>query len=226
MKTIGLIGGMSWQSTMHYYQIINEYIEQELGGFHSAKILMYSVDFDKIERNQREGNWEEVARLISFAAQSLEKGGADFILICTNTIHKVYQTIQESVSIPILHIADATMQALSCKKVALLGTLYTMTEDFYKSRLEEAGFEVLIPEKADREYINTVIFEELCKGIVKKESAQGFYRIIEDLKKEGAQGVILGCTEIGMLIEKRQACLPLYDTTYIHAISGAKKALE
>ncbi len=228
MKTIGLIGGMSWESTIPYYKVINEYVGKELGGFHSAKILLYSVDFAELEENMSKGKWDRNASLLSEAAIRLEKAGADVILICTNTMHKLFYDVQERVSVPLIHIALATADALEkdgIKKVALLGTKYTMTEDFYKERLKERGFEVLIPEEEDMQIVHDVIFDELCHGIIKEESRKEYARIIAALKGKGAEAVILGCTEIGLLITPEDSVLPAYDTTLIHAESAAKYAL-
>lgn len=228
MKTIGLIGGMSWESTIPYYKVINEYVGKELGGFHSAKILLYSVDFAELEENMSKGKWDRNASLLSEAAIRLEKAGADVILICTNTMHKLFYDVQERVSVPLIHIALATTDALEkdgIKKVALLGTKYTMTEDFYKERLKERGFEVLIPEEEDMQIVHDVIFDELCHGIIKEESRKEYARIIAALKGKGAEAVILGCTEIGLLITPEDSVLPAYDTTLIHAESAAKYAL-
>lgn len=229
MKTIGLIGGMSWESTIPYYTIINQSIHDTLGGLHSAKIILYSVEFDEIEKCQSCGDWQRSADILSDAAKKLELAGADFLLICTNTMHKVYPQIQAQVTIPILHIADATADALASDgvtKVALLGTRYTMQEDFYKSKLVARGFEVLVPEQADIDEVNRIIFEELCVGTLKDTSRKTFSRIIDSLKARGAQAVILGCTEIGLLVKQEHASLPLYDTTVIHASRAAEKAME
>lgn len=229
MKTIGLIGGMSWESTIPYYTIINQSIHDTLGGLHSAKIILYSVEFDEIEKCQSCGDWQRSADILSDAAKKLELAGADFLLICTNTMHKVYPQIQAQVTIPILHIADATADALASDgvtKVALLGTRYTMQEDFYKSKLVARGFEVLVPEQADIDEVNRIIFEELCVGTLKDTSRKTFSHIIDTLKARGAQAVILGCTEIGLLVKQEHASLPLYDTTVIHASRAAEKAME
>lgn len=229
MKTIGLIGGMSWESTIPYYTIINQAIHETLGGLHSAKLILYSVEFDEIEKCQSCGDWQRSADILSDAAKKLELAGADFLLICTNTMHKVYPQIQAQVTIPILHIADATADALASDgvtKVALLGTRYTMQEDFYKSKLVARGFEVLVPEQADIDEVNRIIFEELCVGTLKETSRKKFSRIIDTLKARGAQAVILGCTEIGLLVKQEHASLPLYDTTVIHASRAAEKAME
>ena len=204
MKTIGLIGGMSWESTVTYYKIINETVKERLGGFHSGKILLYSVDFAEIEECQAKGEWEKSAEILSEAAENLEKAGADFIVICTNTMHKVAGKIQENIKIPVIHIADATAHKLKqdgILKTALLGTKYTMTQDFYKEKLRENGIEVLIPEEKDIEIVNHVIYEELCLGKILDSSRKEYIRIIDGLKEKGAQGVILGCTEIGLLIK-------------------------
>lgn len=228
MKTIGLIGGMSWESTVTYYKIINETVKERLGGFHSGKILLYSVDFAEIEECQAKGEWEKSAEILSEAAENLEKAGADFIVICTNTMHKVAGKIQENIKIPVIHIADATAHKLKqdgILKTALLGTKYTMTQDFYKEKLRENGIEVLIPEEKDIEIVNHVIYEELCLGKILDSSRKEYIRIIDDLKEKGAQGVILGCTEIGLLISQKDSSLPVYDTTEIHALSACEKAL-
>lgn len=229
MKTIGLIGGMSWESTIPYYSLINEYVKMHLGGLHSARIVLYSVEFDEIEKCQSSGDWDKSADILGDAAKKLEQAGADLILICTNTMHKVYPQVQSMIQIPLIHIADATADALEengVKKVALLGTRYTMTEDFYKSKLIGRGFEVLIPESEDINLVNHIIFDELCLGQIKESSADEFYRIIDSLKSKGAEGVILGCTEIGLLVKQEKACLTLYDTTVIHATKAAALALE
>ena len=228
MKTIGLLGGMSWESTVTYYQIINQTVRERLGGLHSARCILYSVEFDEIERCQSSGNWERSAEILAGAAQALERAGADFLLICTNTMHKVYAPIQRAVSIPVLHIADLTLAALQARglhRVALLGTKYTMEQDFYKQRLLDGGLEVLIPDESDRQDINRVIFDELCQGIAAPDSRQLFLRILDKLKAAGAEGAILGCTEIGLLIGPGDTDLPLFDTTRIHAQAAAELAL-
>lgn len=229
MRTIGLIGGMSWESTVTYYSIINESVSQSLGGLHSAKIALYSVDFDEVEKLQSSGKWDAVAEIIADAAVKLERAGADFILICTNTIHKVYPQIQSAVSIPVIHIAEATADVLASdgvRKVALLGTKYTMQGDFYKDKLKDKGFEVLIPGDDDVEIINDIIFSELCLGVINPDSKAMLEGIIGKLKDEGAEAVILGCTEIGLLVDAEGADLPLYDTTVIHAKKAAELAIE
>lgn len=229
MKTIGLIGGMSWESTVTYYQIVNETIKRELGGLHSAKILLYSVDFAEIEKYQASGEWSKSAEVLSDAAANLEKAGADYIVICTNTMHKVVPEIQKKISIPIIHIAEATAEELKLKgisKVGLLGTKYTMTQEFYKSKLLESGIEVVIPDKEGIETVNEIIYNELCLGIISENSREKYRSIIAELEKNGAQGVILGCTEIGLLIQQKDIKLPVFDTTKIHATKAALLAIE
>ncbi len=229
MKTIGLIGGMSWESTVSYYRIINEKVKEKMGGLHSAKILLYSVDFAEIEACQSNGDWGKSAELLGTAAEKLENAGADFIVICTNTMHKVVPAIENRITIPIIHIADATADELETnhiRKVGLLGTKYTMTQDFYKDRLIKRGLDVLVPPEEDIEVVNNVIYEELCLGIVKDASRKQFQCMIDDLKNNGAEGVILGCTEIGLLIAAADSSLPVFDTTQIHADTAAAKAME
>ena len=229
MKTVGLLGGMSWESTVTYYQNINEMVKEKLGGLHSAKILMYSVDFDEIEKLQASGNWEQSAQILADAACRLEKAGADFIVICTNTMHKVASQIQSHINIPILHIADATADELTkanIKTVALLGTKYTMTQDFYKNKISKRNINVLIPDDKDIETINHVIYDELCRGIISDASRKEYVRIISSLQQKGAQGVILGCTEIGLLISQKDLPIPVFDTTYIHARKTALQLLN
>ena len=229
MKTIGLIGGMSWESTVTYYQIINEYIKKKIGGLHSAKILMYSVDFAEIEHCQSSGQWDKSAENLTDAAKRLEIGGADFIVICTNTMHKVAPQIEKNINIPILHIADTTAAELTTsniKKTALLGTKYTMTQEFYKDRIAAKGIDAVVPNDAEIEIVNSVIYDELCLGIVSEKSRAEFKKIISRLKnEENAEAVILGCTEIGLLIKQSDSPLPVFDTTYIHAQAAAKKTL-
>ncbi len=229
MKTIGLLGGMSWESTVTYYRIVNEAIKSELGGLHSAKVLLYSVDFSEIEKCQAEGDWEKSASILSEAAEKLEKAGADFIMICTNTMHKVAPQIQKRIGIPIIHIAEATADELkrhAIAKVALLGTKYTMTQDFYKEKLENAGITVLIPDIQEIEVVNDIIYNELCLGSILETSKKKYLNIIENLGKQGAQGVILGCTEIGLLVQQKDTNLPVFDTTQIHALKAAKLSLD
>lgn len=229
MKTIGLLGGMSWESTITYYQQINKQINEALGGLHSAQILLASVDFEAIEACQKNNEWEKSGEILAGYAQSLERAGADFLLICTNTMHKVAPQIQQAISIPIIHIADATvpdLQEKQIKKVALLGTTYTMTQDFYKQRVIDQGIDVLIPDEAAISELNRIIFDELCHGVIKETSKATFLRAIRDLQKRGAEGVILGCTEIGLLIEQPDVDLPVFDTTLIHAKAAVELALS
>ncbi len=224
LKTIGLIGGMSWESSMTYYKVINETVKNRLGGLHSAKCIMYSVDFYEIEKCQADGNWEKSGEILGEAAYNLEKAGADFIVICTNTMHKVINQIKERISIPILHIAEMTAEKILEKKmknIALLGTKYTMEQDFYKSKLIEKGINVIIPDKNDIEIINNVIYDELCLGIINPESKAKYLEIVKTLKQKGAEGIILGCTEIGLLIKSEDTDVPLFDTTLIHAEQAA-----
>lgn len=228
MKTIGLIGGMSWESTVTYYQVINETVKKELGGLHSAKLLLYSVDFDEIEQYQTSGEWDKSAAVLASAAQGLEKAGADFILICTNTMHKVAPQVQARIQIPIIHIAEATADALkehAITTVGLLGTKYTMTQDFYKDKLIAAGIEVVIPEGGDIEAVNSVIYQELCLGVIREASKAKYLEVIQTLADRGAQGIILGCTEIGLLVQQKDIPLPVFDTTLIHAQKAAYLAM-
>ncbi|PDY46118.1 aspartate/glutamate racemase family protein [Bacillus pseudomycoides] len=229
MKMIGLIGGMSWESSSEYYRIINEEVKKRLGGLHSAKCLLYSVDFEEIEQCQSEGNWEKAGSVLGEAAYSLEKAGADFIVICTNTMHKVISNIQDKVSIPILHIADAT--AMEIKKqeiqtIGLLGTTYTMEQDFYKSRIEENGIKVIVPNETDREIVNKIIYNELCLGKVNQTSRDVYKEIINRFVQNGAEGIILGCTEIGLLIKQEDSQVPVFDTAIIHAVAAVNTALD
>ena len=224
LKTIGLIGGMSWESSMTYYKVINETVKNKLGGLHSAKCIMYSVDFYEIEKCQADGNWEKSGEILGEVAYNLEKAGADFIVICTNTMHKVINQIKERISIPILHIAEMTAEKILEKKmknIALLGTKYTMEQDFYKSKLIEKGINVIIPDKNDIEIINNVIYDELCLGIINPESKTKYLEIVKTLKQKGAEGIILGCTEIGLLIKSEDTDVPLFDTALIHAEQAA-----
>ncbi|EAR62152.1 aspartate/glutamate racemase family protein [Neptuniibacter caesariensis] len=221
MKTIGLLGGMSWESTTSYYQQINRGVQKELGGLHSAKVILNSVDFVEIESLQHVGDWQGTADILIEAAKGVERAGADFVLICTNTMHKVADAIQENISIPILHIADATAEKLKAdgvSKVGLLGTRFTMEQDFYKQRLtDKHGIEVVVPEAEEREVVHSVIYNELCKGLIEDPSRDRYLKIINDLYKSGAQAVILGCTEIALLVKQTDTAVKLYDTTAIHA---------
>jgi aspartate racemase len=230
MKTIGLIGGMSWESSIEYYRIINEAVRGKLGGLHSAKCIMYSVDFAEMEPLQHQGKWNEAAEILIAAARGVEAGGADFVIICTNTMHKVADEVQKHLRIPILHIADATAQAIKAvglKKVGLLGTKFTMEEDFYKGRLvQKHNLEVIIPAAEAREAVNRVIYDELCRGEIKPSSKTRYLDIMEHLAKEGAEGIILGCTEIGLLVKKEDSRVPLFDTTEIHARAAVDFALQ
>ncbi|TDJ30419.1 MAG: aspartate/glutamate racemase family protein [Gammaproteobacteria bacterium] len=230
MKTIGLIGGMSWESTLFYYRHINEAVRKRLGGLHSAKLLLYSVDFDPIERLQHAGNWDATAKIISGAARSLQAGGADFFLICTNTMHRVAETVAQSVDIPLLHIADGTAAVLKSEQISrigLLGTSFTMEQAFYKDRLtRQHGIEVVVPDSEDREVVHHIIYQELCLGEVKPASRDRYLHIVDKLVRQGAEGVILGCTEIGMLIEQSDTPVRLFDTTAIHANEAVKFAFD
>lgn len=229
MKTIGLIGGMSWESSLEYYRIVNEEVKAKLGGLHSAKCILYSVDFEEIERCQAEGDWESSGKLLGDAALSLEKAGAEMILICTNTMHKVIGYIEEKVSLPILHIADSTAKQIQKSKIStvgLLGTKYTMEQDFYKTRIETNGIKVLIPNEEDRKVINKVIYEELCLGEIQQSSREYYKKVIKGLVDDGAEGIILGCTEIGLLVKPEDSEVPLFDTAVIHAIESVNMAVE
>jgi aspartate racemase len=229
MKTIGLIGGMSWESSSEYYRIINEEVRKKLGGLHSAKCLLYSVDFEEVERYQAEGDWASAGRLLGEVALTLEKAGADLLLICTNTMHKVIGYVEEKVSVPILHIADATAHQIlkaGMSKVGLLGTKYTMEQDFYTSRIASNGIQVLIPDDADRNIVNKVIYEELCLGHINPSSKEYYQEVIRRLVQSGAEGIILGCTEIGLLVKQTDCDVPLFDTTFIHAVEAVHLALE
>jgi len=229
IKTIGLIGGMSWESTITYYQVLNETIKQALGGLHSAKCILYSVDFEEIEKCQANGDWNRSAEILSDAAQSLEKAGADYIVICTNTMHKVADEIKKHIHIPILHIAEMTaveLEKSGITKVGLLGTKYTMQQDFYKYILENRGIHVVIPNEDQVELVNDIIYNELCLGVISNESKQQYLDIIGDLVKSGVQGVILGCTEIGLLVKQDDTDIPLFDTTLIHAKNAALISID
>ncbi|WP_295918572.1 aspartate/glutamate racemase family protein [uncultured Anaerovibrio sp.] len=229
MKIIGLLGGMSWESTVTYYEILNRTVAEKLGGYHSAKIMMYNVDFAPLENNMGTGNWAANAEILSKAAKRLEDAGAEFIVIATNTMHKLVPDIEKKINIPILHIADTTAKKIKedgLTKVGFLGTKFSMTQDFLHERFRKAGLEVMIPDEADIELVNNVIFDELCLGKVLESSRKEYQRIIYSMKEQGAEGVILGCTEIGMLISVEDSVLPVYDTTLIHAREAALKALE
>lgn len=229
MKTIGLIGGMSWESSVEYYRIINETVREKLGGLHSAKSVMYSVDFSEIDALQHQGKWEAASERMIAAARYVEAGGADFVIICTNTMHKMADDVQENITIPLLHIADATgekIRAQGLKKIGLLGTKFTMEEDFYKGRLaEQHGLAVIIPTKGQRETVHSVIYDELCLGEIKPSSKRRYLDIMNSLVSEGAEGIILGCTEIGLLMDDGDTRVPLFDTTKIHAVAAVEYAL-
>ncbi|RKG78277.1 aspartate/glutamate racemase family protein [Corallococcus exercitus] len=224
MKTIGLLGGMSWESSAEYYRLINEHVKRELGGHHSAKVVLYSVDFQEIEHAQSTGRWDEAARILCDAARALERAGAEALVLCTNTMHKLAADIASATRIPFLHIAEATAQEVlraRVKTVGLLGTRYTMEQDFYKGRLAEQGLEVLVPTDEQRQAVHDVIYQELCLGQVKAASRERYQRIMEELVRRGAQGIILGCTEITLLIKPGDASVPVFDTTAIHARKAA-----
>ena len=230
MKTIGLLGGMSWESTELYYRLINEGIKAQLGGLHSARIAMVSVDFQEIEEMQHNGDWASAGQVLAKAAKQVEAAGADFLLICTNTMHKVVHQVQEAINIPILHLADATAKRIKTagmNTIGLLGTNFTMEEDFYRGRLtEKYGLNVLIPPKSDREIVHSVIYDELCMGQVQDESRDKFLRIIKDLRDRGAEGIVEGCTEIVMLVQQQHTNIPLFDTTSIHADEAVIEAIK
>lgn len=230
MKTIGLIGGMTWESSLEYYRIINEQVSRKLGGLHSAKCLMYSLDLHEVVELQEQGKWLELAPVIKNAAAALEKGGAELILICTNTIHKFYDEIQAGVNVPLLHIADTAGEAIKIKgirKAGLFGTRFTMQEDFYKVRLKEKyGTETVIPDESNRQIIHRIIFEELAYGKVLEESKEKVRTIIDDLISKGAEGVILGCTELPMLIKQEDTVIPVFDTLKIHAEAAVEEAFK
>ncbi len=228
MKTIGLLGGMSWESTVPYYRLINQRVRERLGGLHSAKIILYSVDFHDIERLQHQGDWTAAGLMLAQASHSLELAGADFIVLCTNTMHKVASVVAAATSIPLLHIADPTARQIRSDghaRVGLLGTLFTMEQDFYRERLQQQGLEVVTPCPEDRAVVHRIIYEELCLGQVLPGSRAEYQRVMARLAEQGAQAIILGCTEIAMLISPSDAAIPLYDTTAIHALAAADEAL-
>lgn len=229
MKTIGLIGGMSWESSAEYYRLVNEQVKLQLGGLHSATCILYSVDFQQIEHFQARGQWDKAGIVLAQAALSLERAGADFIVICTNTMHKVVEVMEEAITIPILHIADATAQQIKkagLQKVALLGTMYTMEQEFYGSRVEGYGIAVIVPERHSRMEVNRIIYEELCLGSIIPNSKSYYIQVINELVEAGAQGVILGCTEIGLLIQQQDIRVPVFDTTMIHAQAAVSMAIQ
>lgn len=230
MKTVGLLGGMSWESTVPYYRTLNRVVGERLGGVHSARIVMVSVDFQEIEELQHAGRWEELGTILTREARRLEDAGADLLVLCTNTMHLVSPALEAALSIPLLHIADATAKRIrrdGLERVGLLGTRFTMEEEFYRGRLQrEHGLEVVIPGGADREIVHGVIYDELVLGSIRSDSRREYRRIVEELVTRGAQGVILGCTEIGLLLGAEDASVPLYDTAVIHAEEAAERALE
>ena len=229
MKTIGLIGGMSWESTQMYYRLINQHVRTALGGLHSAKVVLYSVDFAEIEALQHQGSWQATAEILAAASKAVEAAGADFLVLCTNTMHKVAEPLEAAVSIPLLHIADATAQVLQQQGitcVGLLGTRFTMEQAFYIERLQRHGIEVVVPTEPQRERVHSVIYQELCLGVVKADAKADYLEIVDSLAERGAQGVILGCTEIGLLIQQADTSVPLFDTTEIHAEQAVRRALE
>ena len=229
MKTIGLLGGMSWESTEHYYRLINEGTRNALGGLHSAPIAMVSVDFQEIEALQHAGNWDAMATILAKRATQIEAAGAEMLLICTNTMHKVADEVSAAINIPLLHIADATAATIKesgARTVGLLGTKFTMEQDFYKGRLERHGLEIVVPSAADRDIVHRIIYEELCRGQIKAESREEYLRIIDDLSERGAEAVIAGCTEIGLLVKQEHTTVQIFDTTVIHAQQAVVEALR
>ena len=230
MKTIGLIGGMSWESTLEYYRIINEAVKEKLGGFHSAEMVLYSVDFAEVEAFQHRGEWDRAAVLLTEAARRVEAAGADFALLATNTMHRVFDEIRKGIRIPLLHIADVTgreIQARGLKRIGLLGTRFTMEQEFYKGKLaRDFGIDVLIPDEAERRAIHGILYDELCLGAVKDVSREVFRKIIGGLESRGAQGIVLGCTEIPLIVKQKDYALPLFDTTDLHARAAVDLALS
>jgi aspartate racemase len=229
MKTIGLLGGMSWESSIEYYRIINETVKERLGGLHSAKSLMYSVDFAEIEKLQHAGDWEALTQAMIDAARKVEKGGADLLVICTNTMHKMAPEVSAAIDIPLLHIADATASVIKAQHlltVGLLGTRFTMEGEFYRGKLEkDHGLKVLIPDNKGRESVHRIIYDELVKGVIREESRKAYLDVIADLETRGAEGVILGCTEIPLLVKQEDVSIPIFDTTTIHAQAAVDWAL-
>ena len=230
MKTIGMIGGMSWESSLEYYRIMNQAIKEKLGGLHSAQCILYSVDFDDVEKLQHRGDWESLTLLMIEAAQKVKKAGADFLVICTSTMHKMADEVQKATQVPLLHIADVTGEAIKANgqsRVGLLGTKFTMEQDFYKGRLKKNhGIDVLIPEDKERQAIHDILYNELCLGEIKELSREKFQSIIQNLVERGAQGVILGCTEIPLIVHQDDYEIPLYDTTALHARAAVDFALR
>ncbi|MFG2843644.1 aspartate/glutamate racemase family protein [Kitasatospora sp. NPDC048296] len=229
MKTLGLIGGMSWESTAEYYRLLNELTRDRLGGLHSARLVLHSVDFAEIEQLQAAGRWEEAGSVLAGAARSLEAAGADLLLICTNTMHKVADQVAAAVSVPLLHLADATaaaVRAAGLRRVGLLGTAFTMEQDFYRGRLASGGLDVLVPEAGSRALVHRVIYQELCVGEVREESRAAYRRVIEELVAAGAEGIILGCTEIELLVRPEDSPVPVFPTTRLHAEAAVATALD
>lgn len=230
MKTIGLLGGMSWESTSHYYRLINQGINSRMGGLHSAQIIMLSIDFQPLETLMQQGDWQECGNFLADSAKKIESAGADCLLICTNTMHKVAQEVEDGIAIPLLHIGDAAAERIKAEKmhtVGLLGTRFTMEEDFYCGRLQQKhGLKIVTPKIDDRKIVHDVIFDELCRGEVHDSSRDDFLRIIDSMRAGGAEAVIAGCTEIGMLVEQQHTDLPLFDTTEIHAAQAVRYALN
>ncbi|MFD0162966.1 aspartate/glutamate racemase family protein [Streptomyces decoyicus] len=228
MKTIGLLGGMSWESTAEYYRLLNQLTRERLGGLHSSKCVLYSVDFAEIERLQVEGRWEQAAQVLAEAARALESAGADMLVLCTNTMHKVADEVSAAVTVPLVHLADTTADAVrssGLRRVGLLGTAFTMEQDFYRGRLENHGLDVLVPDAAGRKTVHRVIYEELCQGIVHETSRQAYMAVISDLVAAGAEGIVLGCTEIELLIEPEHSPVPVFPTTRLHAEAAVTRAL-
>ncbi len=229
MRTIGLLGGMSWESTAEYYRLLNELTRERLGGLHSARCVLYSVDFAEIERLQAEGRWEQAAEVLAEAARALESAGVDMLLLCTNTMHKVADEVAAAVSVPLLHLADTTAEAVRARglrRVGLLGTAFTMEQDFYRGRLERHGLTVLVPDAAARSTVHRVIYEELCLGVVREESRTAYRAVIDDLVAAGAEGIVLGCTEIELLIGPEHSPVPVFPTTRLHAEAAVTRALS
>ena len=230
MKTLGLIGGMSWESTVPYYRMINEHVKQQLGGLHSAKLFLYSVDFYEIEKLQMAGDWQQAGEILGNAANALARAGAEVIVVCTNTMHKVADDIERIGGLPLLHIADATAEKIKgqgLRKIGLLGTRFTMEQDFYRGRLQDIHqIEVVTPDEADRAIVHRIIYEELCLGIINDASREEYRRIIGKLEQQGVEGIILGCTEITLLVGVADASVPVFDTTAIHALAAAEFSLK
>ncbi len=229
MKTLGLLGGMSWESTVPYYRAINERVKARLGGLHSARLVLYSVDFHEVERLQHAGDWDAAGTLLAAAAQALERAGAELLVLCTNTMHKVAPAIEAAVSMPLVHIADPTARAIrhaGLGTVGLLGTRFTMEQDFYVARLRARGVDAIVPEPADREIVHRIIYDELCVGRIEAASRAQYRRIMAGLAERGAQGIVLGCTEISLLVGQAEASVPLFDTTALHAQAAADLALD